>query len=89
MSDAVLAPGKRIRPLVVVLAGEALGCDSPALLDAGCALELVHTASLLLDDLPCMDDAQLRRAARQPMCASVRTWLCWPPSHCSAAPSAL
>ena len=61
MSDAALAPGKRIRPLVVILAGRQLGCDAPALLDAGCALELVHTASLLLDDLPCMDDAKLRR----------------------------
>lgn len=61
MRDAVLAPGKRIRPLVVILAGRQLGCGDSALLDAGCALELVHAASLLLDDLPCMDDAKMRR----------------------------
>ncbi|HYE00282.1 MAG TPA: polyprenyl synthetase family protein, partial [Alphaproteobacteria bacterium] len=61
MRDAALAPGKRLRPLIVLLAGRDLGCASPALVDAGCALELVHAASLVLDDLPCMDDATLRR----------------------------
>ncbi|WP_181702701.1 polyprenyl synthetase family protein [Chthonobacter albigriseus] len=61
MREAVLLPGKRLRPLMTVLAARDLGFDGPAAVDAGCALELVHTASLLLDDLPCMDDATLRR----------------------------
>lgn len=61
MRTAVLGPGKRLRPLLVLLAGEALGARPSVLLDAACAVELVHAASLVLDDLPCMDDAPLRR----------------------------
>jgi geranylgeranyl diphosphate synthase type II len=57
----LLAPGKRIRPLLTVLAGSALGSDHPATLDAACALEMIHSASLILDDLPSMDNAKLRR----------------------------
>ncbi|MDB6452039.1 polyprenyl synthetase family protein [Falsirhodobacter sp. 20TX0035] len=58
-TDAILASGKRMRPFLVHLAGD--GADDAALLDAGCALEMVHSASLILDDLPCMDDSGLRR----------------------------
>ncbi|NNM72702.1 polyprenyl synthetase family protein [Enterovirga aerilata] len=58
---AVLTPGKRIRPALTVLAAWELGRDDLAALDPGCALEMVHAASLVLDDLPCMDDAPLRR----------------------------
>ena len=58
---AVLTPGKRIRPILTVLASWELGMDDLRALDPGCALELVHAASLVLDDLPCMDDASLRR----------------------------
>ncbi len=58
---AVLAPGKRIRPLLVVLAAQEFGADALDTLDAGCALEMVHAASLILDDLPAMDDAPWRR----------------------------
>ena len=61
--SALLAPGKRLRPLFVILAARDLGYRDTAVLDIGCALEMVHTASLLLDDLPCMDDAKLRRGA--------------------------
>lgn len=65
LSDAaahtVLASGKRFRPLLTVLIAKDLGYDGKAALDIGCAGELVHTASLILDDLPCMDDAPLRR----------------------------
>ncbi len=61
MRRSTLAAGKRIRPMLLVLAARGLGCHSPALLDLGCALEMVHTASLILDDLPCMDNASLRR----------------------------
>ena len=61
MRDAVLAPGKRLRPLLMLATGRALGHDTAALLDAACAVEMVHAASLVLDDMPCMDDARLRR----------------------------
>jgi len=57
--DAILAAGKRMRPFMLHLA--ASGADEGAILDAGCALEMVHSASLILDDLPCMDDSGLRR----------------------------
>ncbi|SFU77824.1 polyprenyl synthetase family protein [Halomonas korlensis] len=61
MRTSLLSGGKRIRPTLLVLAGRGLGNNSPALLDLGCAVEMVHGASLILDDLPCMDDALLRR----------------------------
>ncbi|HEY8615941.1 polyprenyl synthetase family protein [Phenylobacterium sp.] len=61
MRYAVLSPGKRIRPILALLTGQALGCPLAHVLPAACALELVHAASLVLDDLPCMDDAATRR----------------------------
>jgi geranylgeranyl diphosphate synthase type II len=61
MHACALAPGKRLRPLLLLLAAEDLGVEAGDVIDAACALEMVHAASLALDDLPCMDDAQLRR----------------------------
>ncbi len=61
MRDSVLAPGKRLRPLIAAIVAQDLGGPLDAALDAGCAIEMVHAASLILDDLPCMDDATLRR----------------------------
>lgn len=61
MRYGTLAPGKRVRPLLLLLTARSLGVDPDELLDAACALEMVHAASLYLDDLPCMDDATLRR----------------------------
>jgi geranylgeranyl pyrophosphate synthase len=61
MRYCLLAPGKRLRPLMCVLAARGLEGDELAALDAACAIEMVHTASLVLDDLPAMDDATLRR----------------------------
>ena len=58
---ALLAPGKRVRPLLTMLTAAQFGSSPKNALDAGCAVELVHTASLVLDDLPCMDDARTRR----------------------------
>lgn len=62
---AVLAPGKRIRPLLVVAAFRtgraAVGAAPPAIVRLACAVELVHAYSLVHDDLPCMDDDELRR----------------------------
>jgi geranylgeranyl diphosphate synthase type II len=61
MRYSLLAPGKRLRPLLCVLVGRGTGEAARAALDAGCAIEMVHTASLIFDDLPAMDDARLRR----------------------------
>lgn len=61
MRYGVMGSGKRVRPVLCFLAAADFGADPEPLIDFGCALELVHSASLMLDDLPCMDDARLRR----------------------------
>ncbi|WP_417791560.1 polyprenyl synthetase family protein [Stutzerimonas xanthomarina] len=64
MREGTLAPGKRIRPLLLLLTLKDLQRDTMvprAGLDLACALEMVHAASLILDDMPCMDNAELRR----------------------------
>lgn len=61
MQAAVLGPGKRLRPLLTLAIGEALGARGDGLVDFACAVELVHCASLVLDDMPAMDNALLRR----------------------------
>jgi geranylgeranyl diphosphate synthase type II len=55
------APGKRLRPILVLLACEAAGGSDAQALPAACAVEMVHTYSLIHDDLPAMDDDDLRR----------------------------
>jgi geranylgeranyl diphosphate synthase type II len=55
------AGGKRLRPILVLASAAAVGGDRDALLPAACALECVHTYSLIHDDLPAMDDDDLRR----------------------------
>lgn len=61
MAYSLLADGKRLRPVLVLLACEACGGDVAAAMPAACALEMVHTYSLIHDDLPAMDDDALRR----------------------------
>lgn len=58
---SIFAGGKRIRPALVVLAGEALGLAREPLLPGGAALEMIHTYSLIHDDLPALDNDDLRR----------------------------
>ncbi len=60
---SLLAPGKRVRPLLALLTAHHCGTDWRRALDPACALEMVHTASLILDDLPSMDNADLRRGS--------------------------
>lgn len=62
MRHILLAPGKRLRPLLALCVARQLDGPEQAALDFGCAVEMVHAASLIMDDLPCMDDAALRRA---------------------------
>ena len=61
MRYSLLAGGKRIRPILVLAFCDALDGDLRTVLPAACALELIHTYSLIHDDLPCMDDDVLRR----------------------------
>ncbi len=58
---SALAPGKRLRPLLFMAAFAEYDAAPEAVLDPACAVEMVHAASLILDDLPSMDDASLRR----------------------------
>jgi geranylgeranyl diphosphate synthase type II len=58
---SLVAPGKRIRPLMTLLTATRLGADAEVALDPACAIEMVHTASLIVDDMPFMDDATTRR----------------------------
>ncbi len=58
---SLLDGGKRLRPLLTVLTASTFDADPELALDPACAIEMVHTASLVLDDLPCMDDALQRR----------------------------
>ena len=66
MRHGLLVGGKRLRPLLVYLAGQALGASDDALDAPAAAIELIHAYSLIHDDLPAMDDDDLRRG--QPTC---------------------
>ncbi len=61
MRYSVQGGGKRLRPLLVLLCARACGGSPAAALDTACAVELLHTYTLIHDDLPCMDDDDLRR----------------------------
>jgi geranylgeranyl diphosphate synthase type II len=69
MRYSMFAGGKRLRPILCLLAGEACGARTSAILPVACAIECVHTYSLIHDDLPCMDDDDLRRG--RPSCHKV------------------
>jgi geranylgeranyl diphosphate synthase type II len=61
MAYSLMAGGKRLRPILVLLSCEACGGQAEAALPAACAIEMVHTYSLIHDDLPAMDNDELRR----------------------------
>ncbi len=63
---SLFAPAKRFRPALLVAVGETFGARAEDLLGAACAFELIHTYSLVHDDLPAMDDDDLRRG--RPTC---------------------
>ena len=60
---ALQSPGKRVRGVLLLSVGEAFGARADRLVPAAAAMEMIHTSSLILDDLPPMDDALLRRGA--------------------------
>ncbi|NHZ97641.1 polyprenyl synthetase family protein [Massilia sp. CCM 8734] len=61
MRYTVLGGGKRVRPLLVFASGALFGADAHALARAAAAVEMIHAYSLVHDDMPCMDDDDLRR----------------------------
>lgn len=61
MRYAVLGGGKRLRPMLSLGVAEIASKPASAIIDTACAIELVHAASLIIDDLPCMDDSAIRR----------------------------
>lgn len=69
MRYSLFAGGKRLRPTLLLAAGESLGAPAETLMPAACAVELIHTYSLVHDDLPAMDDDDLRRG--RPTCHKV------------------
>ena len=60
MRYAAIGGGKRVRPLLLVATAELFGVNRDAAINAGCAVEAIHAYSLIHDDLPCMDDDDLR-----------------------------
>src|SRR5687768_2060198 len=61
MAYSLLAGGKRLRPILCLASADAVGGDHALALPAACAIELIHTYSLIHDDLPAMDDDTMRR----------------------------
>ena len=85
MRYAVLGPGKRLRPRLVLMAARAAGGDSTLAIQAACAVEMIHAYSLVHDDLPAMDDDDLRRgrptvhasSTRRPPSSPATPWSPW------------
>ena len=71
MRYSLLAGGKRLRPALVLASGEAMGASTDDLMPAACAIEMIHTYSLIHDDLPAMDNDDLRRG--RPTCLPRRS----------------
>ena len=69
MRYSMMAGGKRLRPALVLSSGEAFGAANEDLMPAACAVEMIHTYSLIHDDLPAMDNDDLRRG--RPTCHKV------------------
>jgi len=69
MRYSLFAGGKRIRPILCLQGAAAISDNTPAALDAGCALEMIHTYSLIHDDLPALDNDDFRRG--KPTCHKV------------------
>jgi len=69
MRYAIFSGGKRLRPIIMIASASAAGRWEDRLMPAACAVEMIHTYSLIHDDLPAMDDASLRRGKPTVHCA--------------------
>ena len=87
MRYSTLAGGKRVRPVLVYATGEALGAPLERLDAAAAAVELIHVYSLVHDDLPAMDDDDLRRGAPPVIAPSTKPPPSSPATRCRRAPS--
>ena len=88
MRYSLLAGGKRIRPVLALATASAIG-GCPMLLPLAAALELIHTYSLIHDDLPAMDDDDLRRGRPPATWPSARPWRFSPATACTPRPSSI
>ncbi len=77
MRYAVLGGGKRVRALLAHAAGELCGADPAKVTSAASAVELIHAYSLVHDDLPCMDDDDLRRGKLHAIRSLMKPQRCW------------
>lgn len=66
MKYTLMLPGKRLRPVMCLETARILGCDIKKVMPAACAIEMLHVQSLIHDDLPCMDNDDMRRG--KPSC---------------------
>lgn len=83
MEYSLMAGGKRIRPKLVLEFCKACGGNPENALSFACAIEMIHTYSLIHDDLPCMDNDDMRRADHQTTVLLEKIPLSWQVTHCS------
>ncbi len=87
MRYAVLDGGKRVRPLLAFAAGELFGASRDAVERAAAAVEMIHAYSLVHDDMPCMDDDDLRRGKPRCIVNTTNRRRCWSATRCRRKPS--
>ena len=81
-ATACTAGGKRLRPILCLASADAVGGDRALALPAACAIELIHTYSLIHDDLPAMDNDTCGAAGRRCTSSPARAWRSWPATDC-------
>lgn len=77
MAYSLFAGGKRIRPILLMATADAVGANGYNFLPVAAGLEMIHTYSLIHDDLPCMDDDDYRRGKYTIIRFSARQWRFW------------
>jgi len=82
MRYSLFAGGKRIRPILCLAAAGTVSEAAPGASVAACALECIHTYSLIHDDLPALDNDDLRRGQPHATSSSARRWPFWPATRC-------
>ena len=88
MRYSLLAGGKRIRPALALATARGRGADPASVLPTAAALELIHTYSLIHDDLPAIDDDTCGAAGPRATSPTARTWRSWPATASSRRRSA-
>ena len=74
MTYSLIAGGKRLRPALALIACKTCGGNVEDAIPVACAVEMIHTYSLIHDDLPAMDDDDIRRASRRTMWSMGKLW---------------